>query len=213
MNRAFGLSLATALVLAYTACSQEPAPVAGGTAEPAAAPSNETAAVTTGGSATALVGSGWTGLTQPGEVIEARRLLMQELERQIAPLDLFTLGRAADLDTLRSAAATMEPMLIAFPHLFPPTTNLFQSAQLESPTIALPAIWEDFDAFQQIAIDTEEVAVEITKAETAGQLRTAARRLRARCDACHARFTRPYTPPEFQPQDYEFDFESALPED
>jgi cytochrome c556 len=136
---------------------------------------------------------------------------MQELERQIAPLDQFTLGKAAELDTLRAAAVTMEPILIAFPHLFPPTTNLYEPTQLESPTIALPAIWENFERFQQIAFDTEQAAVAIAEAKTAGELRAAARGLRARCDACHAGFTRAYTPPQFLPEDYEFDFDSALP--
>jgi cytochrome c556 len=208
MNRRYALVPLTALMLAGTACEQGPAP-ADDTAPGAQSVRSADTALDIG--AGPLVGIGWTGLTQPEEVIEARRLLMQELERQIGPIDQFTLGKSADLDALRSAAATMEPLLLAFPHLFPPTTNLFESTQLESPTIALPAIWEDFETFQQVAVDTEEAAVEIVAAKTAGQLRTAARRLRARCDACHAAFTRPYAPPEFQLQDYEFDFESALP--
>jgi hypothetical protein len=35
--------------------------------------------------------------------------------------------------------------------------------------------------------------------------------LRASCDACHAGFMKPYTPPQVTDDDINFDFESALP--
>ncbi len=109
-----------------------------------APPASETQAV-------ALEGPGWTGLTEPGEVIEARRLLMAEAERLMKPIDEFSIGRPGDAVALRSAATTLEPLLLALPHLFPPTTNLFDPAAHDPPTIALPTIWQRFAAFETFA--------------------------------------------------------------
>jgi cytochrome c556 len=157
-----------------------------------------------------LEGQGWTGLTQPGKVIEARRLLMNEAERQIKPIDEFTLGGTADLAALRSAAVTIEPILLALPHLFPPTTNVYDPSELESPTIALPAIWEDFETFQQLTEAAEVAAVAVATAADAEALKAAARTLRGACDSCHAAFMKPYTPSQATDADREFDFDSAL---
>jgi hypothetical protein len=42
--------------------------------------------------------------------------------------------------------------------------------------------------------------------------RTAAQALRETCDACHARFLRPYVPQGVTSEDLDFDFESVLPQ-
>jgi cytochrome c556 len=158
-------------------------------------------------------GAGWTGVTEPEEVIEARRVLMIELERQMNPIDRFTLGEPADLAALKSAAVTMEALLLAFPHLFPPTTDRFDPTVRESPTIALPEIWRDFDSFLTMAGAAEAAVAAIASADGAEALRAAGRNLRATCDTCHARFTRPYTPPKVTEEDLNFDFEAVLPRD
>jgi len=157
-------------------------------------------------------GAGWTGVTSPEEVIEARRLLMVETERLMKPIDTFTLGGAADLAALRSAAVTIEPMLLALPHLFPPTTNRYEPSSIEQSTIALPAIWEDFATFEALAAAAEGAAVTMATTDGEESLRAAARNLRASCDACHVLFTKPYAPPQVLPADLEFDFDSVLPQ-
>ena len=40
-----------------------------------------------------------------------------------------------------------------------------------------------------------------------------AKSLRAACDACHAAFMKPHTPPQAKPEDFEFDFESVIPKE
>ena len=154
--------------------------------------------------------AGWTGITEPEEVIEARRVVMLGLERQMGVIDRYSLGEPADPEELRAAAATMEPLLLAFPHLFPPTTNLLDPTQLESPTIALPAIWENFANFQSLNAAAEAAAVTLAETDGAEPLRAASRNLRATCEACHALFTRPYEPPEVTAEDLEFDFDSVF---
>ena len=154
---------------------------------------------------------GWTGITEPDEVIEARRVLMAEAETLMKPVDSFIVGEPADAATLRANAAAIEPMLLALPHLFPPTTNLFDPDAHDPPTTALPAIWKRFPAFRTFAESAERAAAALATSEDGEPLREASARLRASCDACHAAFMKPYTPPVVTEEDKEFDFESVLP--
>jgi hypothetical protein len=160
----------------------------------------------------ALEGPGWTGLTEPAEVIEARRLLMVEAERLMKPIDEYSVDLRGDPAALRSAATTLEPLLLALPHLFPPTTNLFDPAAHDPPTTALPAIWQRFAAFQTFAESAESAAAALAAAADGEPLRVASERLRAACDRCHAGFMKPYTPPQVTDEDRNFDFESAFPD-
>ena len=164
-------------------------------------PGTPVASVAPTAGAAAAPGSepGWTGITEPNEVIEARRALMTQVETLMKPIDSFIVGEPADAATLRTNATTIEPMLLALPHLFPPTT-------------ALPTIWQRFPAFQTFAESAERAAAALAKSEDGEQpLRDASARLRASCDACHAAFMKPYTPPVVTDEDREFDFESVLP--
>ena len=154
---------------------------------------------------------GWTGITEPAEVIEARRALMAEAETLMKPVDGFIVGEPAEPATLRANAAAIEPMLLALPHLFPPTTNLFDPQMHDPPTAALPAIWQRFPAFQTFAESAERASAALAMSEDGQPLRDASARLRASCDACHAAFMKPYTPPVVTEEDKEFDFESVLP--
>ena len=154
---------------------------------------------------------GWTGITEPDEVIEARRVLMAEAETLMKPVDSFIVGEPADAAMLRANATAIEAMLLALPHLFPPTTNLFDPDAHDPPTTALPAIWKRFPAFQTFAESAERAAAALATSEDGEPLREASARLRASCDACHAAFMKPYTPPVVTEEDKEFDFESVLP--
>jgi cytochrome c556 len=159
----------------------------------------------------AVAGPGWTGLTEPAEVIEARRGLMDELERLIKPIDLYTIGEPADPEELRSAAVTISRMLLAVPHLFPPTTNLYDPKVVDPQTAALPVLWRTFDTFFELSEAAEVAATSMTTVDDPEALRAAARSLRASCDACHAVYLRAYEAPTVKPEDLEFDFESVLP--
>src|SRR5947207_1006528 len=70
-------------------------------------------------------GPGWTGITNPKDVINAREELMEEIEHVMQPIDTFEVEDLPDLNQLRLAANTVHVMLLAVPHLFPPTTNLY----------------------------------------------------------------------------------------
>jgi cytochrome c556 len=154
---------------------------------------------------------GWTGLTEPQEVIEARRVLMTEAERLMQPVDSFVAGDAAAPAVLRANATALEALLLALPHLFPPTTNLFDPEEHDPPTLALPTLWQRFPAFQTFAESAESAAAALATAADGEPLRVASASLRAACDRCHAAFMKPYTPPVVTDEDLNFDFESVLP--
>jgi cytochrome c556 len=156
-------------------------------------------------------GPGWTGVTKPQEVITARQEIMEHAEILMEPIDTITVKEVKNEDQLRSNAEAISAMLGALPHLFPPTTNLYDPKVVEPKTLALPAIWKDFDSFYKLAAAASAAAEAMGETHGKQQLRTASLRLRASCDACHALFLRPYTGPTFQESDYKFDFESALP--
>lgn len=201
MTRVLGtgaVGLALSVAVACTPADEAPPRVD-------APPASETQAAT-------LEGPGWTGLTEPEEVIEARRLLMNEAERLMKPIDEYSIGGPGDPAALRSAATTLESLMLALPHLFPPTTNLFDPAAHDPPTTALPTIWQRFAAFQTFAESAERVAASLAKADDGEPLRAASARMRAACDTCHAAFMKPYTPPQVTDEDREFDFESAFPD-
>jgi cytochrome c556 len=144
------------------------------------------------------------------EIIEARRVLMRRTEDLMKPLDALTVEETGDLPALHSAAASIEAMMLAFPHLFPPATNLYEANVRESPTTALPGIWDDLPAFRTLAAEAEGAAATIVQTGDMETIRTAGRALRASCDGCHARFMKAYTPPRVTQEDLDFDFDPVF---
>ena len=153
----------------------------------------------------------WTGITEPEELIEARRALMDRAEDLMKPIDSFTVGEPADPKELRANAETIGAMLHAVPHLFPPTTNRFDPEAHDPPTLALPTIWQRFAAFETFAENAQRMAAALETSEDGEPLRAASVQLRSACDACHAGFMKPYTPPVVTDEDRNFDFDSVLP--
>jgi len=155
-------------------------------------------------------GPGWTGVTRVKDVITARQEIMEHAEILMEPIDTITVKDVTNADQLRANAEAISAMLGAFPHLFPPTTDLYDPKVTEPKTLALPAIWKNFDSFYQLAGAASKAAEAMSETHGKQQLRTASLALRASCDACHTLFLRPYKGPTFQDSDYKFDFESAI---
>ena len=155
-------------------------------------------------------GPGWTGITNPKDVITARQELMEHIEILMEPIDTIQVKDSFDTDKLHAAAETVSAMLLAVPHLFPPTTNLYDPKAEMPATLALPAIWKDFGTFYRLAGAASQTAEAMAAAEGKEPLRAASLRLRASCDACHTLYLRPYAPPKVLDSDYKFDFDKAL---
>jgi cytochrome c556 len=156
-------------------------------------------------------GPGWTGLTKPKDVIRARGELMEHMEELMRPIDTITVGPVKDVDQLHFNAEVVGAILTAVPHLFPPTTNLYDPKVTAPETIALPAIWKNWDSFYQLAESAAKAAEAFAATKGDAALRNASRRLRASCDACHVLYLRKYESPKVKASDYQFNFDSALP--
>jgi cytochrome c556 len=160
--------------------------------------------------AAGLQGPGWTGLTQPRDVITARQELMEHIEELMEPIDTIQVKPVRDVERLHQNAEVIGSMLLAFPHLFPPTTNLYDPKVEQPVTLALPAVWKDFPAFQKWAANAVKAAEVMSKAQGSAALKSASLKLRQSCDACHAVNLRRYVPPRVLDSDLKFDFDKAL---
>lgn len=158
-------------------------------------------------------GPGWTGITSPMDVIAARQALMLEIEQLMEPIDTYTVDDSLDPDELKRAAHTISVMLMTVPHLFPPTTNLYEPDNNLTPTLALPKIWEDFPTFSAMATAASSAATALSETSDPDELRDAALGLRASCDACHELHLRPYEPSTVTDEDRNFDFDSIFDKD
>jgi cytochrome c556 len=156
-------------------------------------------------------GPGWTGLTNPKDVIAAREALMVAIERLMEPIDSIEVEPPKDPTKVTAAAARISELLLALPHLFPPTTNLYDPKSDMPETLALPAIWESFPNFYQLAAAASAAAKKLSSTSGTEQLDAAGEALRGTCDACHALYLRPYVPSKVNQDDLNFDFDSALP--
>lgn len=155
-------------------------------------------------------GPGWTGTSNPLDVISARQALMLAIESRMLPIDTSTVEDDVDPAVIAESADTIAAMLLAAPHLFPPTTNVYDPDAEEPETLALPAIWESFPTFYTMAMNAADTATRMAATKDADALRTAAVSLRAECDACHALYLRPYEPGEVTQEDLDFDFDSIF---
>lgn len=151
---------------------------------------------------------GWTGVTHPRDVIVARQVMMAGMSRLMTPIDRYAAGERADTGDVRDAAAAIAELLLGFPHLFPPTTNLYDPEADLPVTAALPAIWDDFSAFYAMSAVSQGTAEALVSMSEAEALRSGALRLRATCDGCHAVYLEQYSPPTATDTDADFDFDS-----
>jgi cytochrome c556 len=124
------------------------------------------------------------------DTIFARKILvgaidmnMDEIETMLAPEGKLELADAQE------HAETISTMLMAFPHMFPPTTNQWKSGAARDPatdTFASPDVWTNFADFYQRATDASKIAWSASRAKRAADFKVLIGQLRERCNACHA---------------------------
>jgi cytochrome c556 len=126
----------------------------------------------------------------PKDTIFARKTLMgaidmnmDEIETMLAPEGKLVLSDAQE------HAEVISTMLMAFPHLFPPSTNQWKQGADRDPatdTFANPAIWSNFGDFYKRAGEASKIAWNASRAKRPDEFRTQIKELRQRCNACHA---------------------------
>jgi cytochrome c556 len=134
---------------------------------------------------------GLTGIDHAPDVVQARQLLMTQIDEDMQLVDLAAGGKDFPIDELKTNANRISIMLGAFPHLFPPQTK---PGPDEFSTAAAPAIWQEFEAFYGQSDAAAKLAYDASQATAIDQFRDSAKKLRAACDGCHAKYMKVDSP-------------------
>jgi cytochrome c556 len=127
----------------------------------------------------------------PKDVIVARKTLMNTIGTNMYPIDEMLETGKIDLGAGRIPLESISAMLLAFPHLFPNSTNLWNQNAARNPatdTLADAAIWENRSFFYRDATAASKYAFEASRAQNVSDFRKSARDLRLTCDGCHSTY-------------------------
>jgi cytochrome c556 len=127
----------------------------------------------------------------PKDMIFARKTLMDSIGTNMYAIDGMLETGKIDLDKGRANAESISAMLMAFPHLFPPSTNLWKPnapRDAATDTLADPAIWESRSFFYRDATAASKYAFEASRAQNVADFSKSARDLRLTCDGCHSTY-------------------------
>jgi cytochrome c556 len=160
-------------------------------------PSRLKAAVTGGLIAAALLGACLTVSAQDqsaataADAILARKTLMDTLSDNMDQIEGMIAANKLDVPDAHEHADAISAMLMAFPHLFPPSTNQWKPNTEIDPvtgTYASPDVWTKFADFYKRANDASMTAFDISRADKADELKAATAKLRTACNGCHAAY-------------------------
>src|SRR5580692_2302024 len=120
------------------------------------------------------------------DTIFARKILMgaidmnmDEIETMLAPEGKLVLPDAQE------HAEVISTMLMAFPHLFPPSTNQWKEGATLDPatdTFANPGLWSNFGDFYRRASEASKIAWDASRAKRPDEFRPLIKELRQRCN-------------------------------
>ena len=110
---------------------------------------------------------------QVGDLIFARRNLMLQSEVYMVTIENYAAAAAQAGSEVpfeaAEAADNLSSLLLAVPHLFPEGTDYWsEAAEAADPTavtLALPAVWDDFDTFFQQSQDIAQLAFDLSRRE------------------------------------------------
>jgi cytochrome c556 len=123
------------------------------------------------------------------DVIFARKTLMNSINDDMDRIGEMISQQRFNLDAARRHANDISVMLLAFPHLFPPSSNRWKENADFDPatdTIASPDIWTNTADFQRRAAGAAKTAHEMSRADSQDEVKRLHRALWIACDTCHA---------------------------
>lgn len=127
----------------------------------------------------------------PTDIIFARKVLMVGIANNMYEIEGMISSGKIDLARARANADSISAMMVAFPHLFPPTTNTWAPNVPRDPavdTFADPAIWKSFTFFYKEAQASAKYAYDASRADNETDFKKFATELRLACDTCHATY-------------------------
>jgi cytochrome c556 len=140
------------------------------------------------------VGLGSVALSQdqsiatPKDVIFARKILMDSIGHNMDELEANAASAKVDLTEGKDHADIVSVMLMAFPHLFPPSSNQWKPNVERDPgvdTFAAPEVWTSYADFYKRAAAASKIAYNASRAEKEADFKAAIAELRVACDSCH----------------------------
>jgi cytochrome c556 len=126
------------------------------------------------------------------DVIFARKTLMDSICEKMARIERMISLRQIDFDEAGGNADAMSAMFMAFPHLFPPSSNQWNPNADPDPatdTYASPELWTGFSDFYQRSAAAAKTAHDLSRADKIDDFKSRARELRIICDTCHALYS------------------------
>lgn len=128
----------------------------------------------------------------PKDTIFARKILMgtidmnmDEVETMLAP------GGKLEHTEAREHLDIISVLLMAFPHMFPASTNQWKPGADRDPaldTFASPDVWTAYDDFYKRASGASKTAFEASRAKRVDDLKALVAELRTACNSCHASY-------------------------
>jgi len=122
------------------------------------------------------------------DAIFARKILMDTIGTNMDELEAMTTSnKGVDLAEGREHADLISVMLMAFPHLFPATTNQWKPDVERDPgrdTYASPDLFTNYADFYARAA-AAKTAYRASRAQQNGDFKTYVAELRVACDSCH----------------------------
>lgn len=131
------------------------------------------------------------GAATPKDVTAARKTLMVVIADNMQEIEAMTGSGKIDLVRGRANANSISAMLMAFPHLFPSTTNTWTPNVPRDATVDTftdPSLWKQYTFFYKEAQAASKYAFNASRSENEAEFKKNATDLRLTCDTCHATF-------------------------
>jgi cytochrome c556 len=128
------------------------------------------------------------GVAPPKETIFARKILMDSIGRNMDELEANAASAKVELTEGKDHAEIVSVMLLAFPHLFPPSTNQWKPNADRDPgrdTYAAPEVWTKYADFYKRSAAAADLAFKASRVDTDVQFKDFIAQLRIACDSCH----------------------------
>ena len=125
------------------------------------------------------------------DVIFARKIMMDMIGTNMDEIDTMLQTGKIDLTEGREHADVISVMLMAFPHLFPPSSDQWKPNIERDPgtdTFAAPEVWKTYTAFYQQAAFASKTAYKASRAADEAEFKKYGAELRAACDTCHSTY-------------------------
>jgi len=131
-------------------------------------------------------------LPPPADTIFARKTLMNTISNSMDEIEAM-LAPGAKIDSVEAREHTdlISVLLMAFPHLFPPSTNQWKDGTQRDAavdTYASPELWRQYPDFYERANAASKTAFDASRAPNRAEFQARIAELRAACDGCHAAY-------------------------